>query len=303
MRKGISCLIFIFVPVLLSPENVWGQTQYGNQNLALKYRTESGIPMHYQVSKTGNIFSILFSIELPPDADFNGQYELSYEIKSEYGSSSSLMTRTLNFARSGIGEEGAIKYFRITIDDAENFKILLLKLKNTLSTVEHVWDIPLKEPITYEPPDFYLSRSEVDLPYLYPYIERGDALRIESPDSAANTFFIYRYDHTFSPADPPMYRLEKDVSRSMQVDTIFTVNSGEPFNLTKQGLYFIQSDTAKFSGINIRAEEKFYPKLIRMEDVIAPVIYLTTSQEIENLKNNADPKTAFEKFWLNISVS
>jgi GWxTD domain-containing protein len=136
-----------------------------------------------------------------------------------------------------------------------------------------------------------------------PYINSGDSVRIVSADSTLNKFFIYHYDHTFSPADPPMYRLDKDVSRSLEIDTFFTVANGQVLSLDKKGLYFIQSDTSTLSGISIRSEEKFYPKLVRMEDIIDPVIYLTTRKEINRLKDTGNQKEAFEKFWLNLSSS
>lgn len=303
MRIRISGMLFLLVfPVFLTPEVAWGQSGYEDQNLAFKYRTNN-IPMQYQVTKTGSTYTLFFSLDLPPGSDFNRNYDLSYQIKEEFGSQGSLVTRTLNYATSGIGEEGSKKYFRIGIEDGDNFNILFLRLKNTESSLQHVWDIPLKGQYTYEPPDFYLARTKVDLPYLYPYLEIGDALQINVVDSALQEFFVYHYDHTFSPADPPMSRLEKDISRSMMVDTLFSVGPGEPFELTKPGLYFIQSDTTSFSGISIRAEEKFYPKLVRMDDIVDPVIYLTTSQEIERLKKAEDPKRAFEKFWLNLASS
>jgi GWxTD domain-containing protein len=304
MQKWITGMLLLVVfPVFLISENVRGQTGYEDLNLALKYRTENNIPMRYQVTKTGNDYTVFFSLDLPTGEDFNQFYELSFQIKETYGSQGNLITRTLNYASSGIGEEGSEKYFRFRIADAENFNILFLRLKNIQSTIEYVWDIPLRGQYSYDHPDFYLARTRVDLPHLYPYLEIGDAVQIIATDSSAGAYFVYHYNHTFSPADPPMFRLEKDVSRSMEVDTLFTVTPGEPFHLTKQGLYFIQSDTTSFAGISIRAEERFYPKLVRMEDIVDPVIYLTTSQEIEKLKKEEDQKKAFEKFWLNLASS
>jgi GWxTD domain-containing protein len=40
-----------------------------------------------------------------------------------------------------------------------------------------------------------------------------------------------------------------------------------------------------------------------MEDIIDPVIYLTTREEINRLKEIEDQREAFERFWLNLSVS
>jgi len=301
-RKTGMLIIFIF-GILLFPGIAYGQLDFSRFNLTIKYRPTDNIPMRYQVTKNKDQIILFFSLDIPTQVNFNENYSLYYEIKKEYGSSNSLTTQTLYFSTSGIGEENGKKYFRIEIDDTENQNILILRLTNNLSEIEYVWDIPLHGSITYEPPDFYLCKSDDILPYLDSYLNMGDSLRIVSTDSSLNTFYIYHYEHTFSQADPPMYRLDKNVSRALQIDTLFTINSGEPLSLEEEGLYFIQSDTSTFSGISIRAEERFYPKPVRIEDVIDPVIYLTTRQEINRLKENKNPREAFEKFWLNLSAS
>jgi GWxTD domain-containing protein len=304
MKNWINSILFtiIFI-VILFPLNVMGQLDFPGLNLALKYNPAGNIPFRYQVSKVENAFLVIFSIEITDPVNFNDQYSLTYEIKNEYGSKNSLLTRTVNFPRSGIGEKGEIKYFRIEVDDADDLNILFLRLKNNLSGIEQVWDIPLKGLLTYDPPDFFMVDPGNQLPHLDPYLSLGESIQIESTDSLPRTFFIYHYDQDFSAADPPMYRIEKEVSRSMQVDTLFSVKSGEEFSLPKYGLYFIQSDTTTYAGISIRSEERFFPKLVRMEDVIDPVIYLTTKQEIDRLKKDENQKETFEKFWLNLSAS
>jgi GWxTD domain-containing protein len=213
------------------------------------------------------------------------------------------MTRTLNFPRFGIGEEGGNKYFRFEIEDTENVNILFLRLKNNLSDIEYVWDIPLKSSFTYETSDFFPVQPGNKLPYLKDYLIAGESIEIQSADSSSASFYVFHYDQDFSAADPPMYRIDKEVSRSMQIDTLFQIQSGQSFTLPLRGLYFIQSDTTSYSGVSIRSEERFFPKLVTMEDLIDPVIYLTTRQEIERLKNNDNQKEAFEKFWLNLSSS
>ena len=304
MKDRINSILFsITIIVFIKPFNVQGQLDFQAMNLALKYSQDSNITLQYQIARKENTFFVLFSLELPDRVNFNEEYSLYYEIKAEYSSKNSLMNRTLNFPRSGIGEERGIKYFLIEIEEAEDMNILFLRLKNNLSGMEYVWDIPLKGPLTYDSPDFFLVQPETNLPHLKSYLNFAKHLQIQPADSVQGTFYVYHYDQTFSAADPPMYRIDKEVSRSMQVDTIFSVVSGESFTLPKYGLYFIQSDTSSYSGISILSEEKFFPKLVTREDIIDPVIYLTTSQEIDRLKKNDNQKEAFEKFWLNLSAS
>lgn len=304
MRVRIIRIFFTPMTVaLLIPFLAWGQLDYPSLNLSLKYNPAGNIPMHYRVAKVENRFIVLFSLELTGDVNFNEQFSLLYEIKDAFTSKNSLMTRTLNFPRFGIGEEGGIKYFRFEIEDAENANILFLRLKNNLSDIEFVWDIPLKSSLTYEASDFFLVQPGNKLPYLKDYLNAGESIEIQSADSSSTSYYVFHYDQDFSAADPPMYRIDKEVSRSMQIDTLFLVQSGQSFTLPLEGLYFIQSDTTSYSGISLRSEERFFPKLVTMEDLIDPVIYLTTRQEIDRLKNNENQKEAFEKFWLNLSSS
>jgi GWxTD domain-containing protein len=302
MRERIHLIMFTLVAaVLLIPCEARGQLDFQALNLSLKYNPTGNILMNYQVIRENNTFIILFSLDLTEEVNFNEQYSLHYEIKDEYGSKNSQMTRTLNFPGFGIGEVHGIKYFRIMVEDADKLNILFLILKHNLSDIEQIWDIPLKGPLTYDPPDFYLVQPQNQLPYLKSYLNSGKRIEVQRADSSSGIFYVYHYDQTFTAADPPMYRLDKEVSRSMQVDTLLQVTTGESFELPKEGLYFIQSDTTSYSGISIRSEKRYYPKLVTMEDVIDPMIYLTTRQEIDRLKKNENQKEAFEKFWLTLS--
>lgn len=304
MRVRILGIFFALMTMaILSPIHAWCQLDYTSLNLSLKYNPAGNIPMHYRVAKVEGKFIVLFSLELTGDVNFNEQFSLWYEIKDAYTSKNSLMTRTLNFPRSGIGEESGNKYFRFEVEDAENVNILFLRLKNNLSDIEYVWDIPLNSSLTYEAANFFPVQPDNKLPYLKDYLITGESIEIQSADSSTASFYVFHYDQDFLAADPPMYRIDKEVSRSMQIDTLFQVQSGQPFMLPVGGLYFIQSDTTSYSGISMRSEQKFFPKLVTMEDLIDPVIYLTTHQEIERLKNNDNQKEAFEKFWLNLSPS
>jgi len=303
VNKNLRIFFFIAVLILLNPWNVCGQTDFSDINLAMRYRPNSNVPIAYQITKKDSLFIIFFSVEISKNVGFNDNFSIIYEIKSDYNVNNSLVSRTLTSYLHGIGEDDEKKYFRFEINGQADNNILFLRLKNTLSDIVYIKDIPLKETMTYPAPDFYISKSNSDIPILDSFINFDDSIQIQGPGSNDQIFYIYHYDHIFSAADPPMYRIDKDVSKALDVDLELQVRSGEPFVLQKKGLYFIQSDTTSSSGISIRSEEKFFPKLTTMKNIIDPVIYLTTRQEIDKLKDNENQKEAFERFWLKLASS
>ncbi len=291
------------ISIFFNLENTCGQIDFPDINITLKYNPESNIPIAYQVTKNDSLFIIFFSVEIPDRIDFDKNYSIKYEIKSDYKESNSLVSRTLTSNLHGIGEDEEKKYFQFEIKAQPDHNILFLRLKDLFSDIVYIKDIPLEKSLAYPPPDFFISKSNSKIPVLDSYIHADDSIQIRELASQNKIFYIYYYDHVFSAADPPMYRIDKDVSKALTVDLAFQIRSGEPFLLKKKGLYFIQNDTSSSSGISILCEEIFFPKLTTMEDIIDPVIYLTTKQEINKLKDNNNQKEAFERFWLNLAAS
>jgi GWxTD domain-containing protein len=111
------------------------------------------------------------------------------------------------------------------------------------------------------------------------------------------------YKIPFEAADPPMYIINKKVSKILNYDSMFTINPGVPFTFPSPGLYYIQSDTSRAEGFSIRCEEEHFPRLVKMEDIFEPIIYLSTLDELNKLKVAKDKKQAFESYWLKTTNS
>ncbi len=302
MPEGRLNILFFFLFALFAhPEYVLGQNDFTSQNLILRYLPESNIPVKYQVVEMDTAYAVLLRIAFPDNININETFNLIYEVKSSYSNKNSILSRTFNYHLHGIGKEKNTLYFRIEVPSTDDHAVFFIKIRNKISGITFIQDIPLKQSFLFPYPDYFLKYSSTGLPVCDAYIKLYDSLQIQSENQNRKRFFLYRYDHRFSPADPPMYRLDKDLSRSLSVDTVFIIGNNEPFVLDRQGLYFIQADTTSFTGIGIRSEEPFYPKMVRADDLIEPITYLATKQELNKLENRDDPRRAFELFWLNIA--
>jgi len=255
------------------------------------------------MAKVDSMYRFFLTIQLPQEVVFEEEYSMKYEIKTDYKSENILLTRTLNFPVHGKGETPWEKYFRFDVAAHQEYGVILIALKNKGTDEVYILDIPLSEKLIYPPSEFTLNDIHSLFPVCSNYIHSNDTLYIDNFNRDVTDFFIYRYKTDFSAADPPMYRIKKNISKSMVVDSLFVVKAGDSFTLQKEALYLIQSDTSTLSGIGLRSHGAFYPKLASMEEIIQPVIYLTTKTEIDKLMADENKKEAFETFWLDMTKS
>ncbi len=299
-------LLFIsvwLVMLFLCVTSGFAQVDFPNTPLTLSYRPGNNIPINYRVAEKDTSWLVFITIAIPVNMNFDQDFNLTYEIKDDYASKTSRLNKTLNFHLHGIGEDQDKKYFQLEVPKDPDHSLLIIRVRNINSDIIFLKDIPLRLSPPYNHPEFYLNLSAPGLPVCDTFVRLNESLTIRDTENEASLFHVFYYDHEFSPADPPMHRLKKNISRTLTVDSVFQVSNDQIFSLTQTGLYFIQSDTTTLTGLTIRVENPYYPKLVSMADLIDAAIYLTTRQELNKLKDTGDLRKSFEKFWLNLARS
>jgi len=124
-----------------------------------------------------------------------------------------------------------------------------------------------------------------------------------SAKNPAPSLHIYHYDHNFKPALPPMAR-DRDhngSSKTLKIDTLYTVNSDSLLIFQNTGLYFVQQDTNGIDGFSFLVLDGKYPRVTKVKDLIEQLIYITTKEERKRLINSKRPKEALDDFWIDIA--
>lgn len=116
----------------------------------------------------------------------------------------------------------------------------------------------------------------------------------------AGTLIVSYYTDEFPAAAPPFSEALARVPAVIRPDSIFRITSGQPQRLPATGLYLIQRDTASGKGVAFRVDDD-YPKYTRLENLVDPLTYICTRQEIERLKNSRGDKRQFDRTILNIT--
>ena len=134
------------------------------------------------------------------------------------------------------------------------------------------------------------------LPMMTEWINLDDSLRVKGP--GVENVFVYFYGHPFDPSRPPMAVRPGKGSSSLSIDSVFVLQPGTTYGPTQTGLYFFQADSTSTDGISVVVTDPNFPKPREISDLTEPLVYITTRKEYENLRNNLNSKSEFDKFWL-----
>jgi GWxTD domain-containing protein len=109
------------------------------------------------------------------------------------------------------------------------------------------------------------------------------------------------YNTVFPPALPPFAEKEGRNERFFFHDSVFRVESGARFFPKKEGLYLFQEDTAVARGFSYRVVRENFPKFTKIDELVPPLILVTTPEEFAALSNAKGEKAKFDKTILNIT--
>jgi GWxTD domain-containing protein len=172
---------------------------------------------------------------------------------------------------------------------------LLVALLKDKRTQEVRLDFRLIE-ANYPPDGMVWQKGQ---PVYAPYIQASTEAVI------TNTFGpnlkVFHYAERFPAASPPFAEKEKRVDPIMEVDSTFTIRSGQPLKFTREGLYFVQSDTNAARGIAFRVTSNSYPKMTKIEDLSSSLVFISTVEEANQLGAAGGDKAKFDKVVLEIT--
>ena len=230
---------------------------------------------------------------------------LRYEVRSSYAASGIINSGTLS-ADALISEEGNRYYLRFQVpvgSDSDYLFVYAQTSGNDLAARAYRFDVALNTVHTFPLTDLLLMRPDEDIPLFDDYLAEGTPFRLVSYYNSDSTAYIYYYSHAFEPNPAPMSSGNSRVQSSLEIDSLFAVPLNETLNFDQQGLYFTQLDTTSLYGTSFRIEDNYYPRPARLETVIPPLRYISTSDEMEGLLVAENPKQSLDEYWVRMARS
>lgn len=300
----ISCraiLAAIIFPVF--SDGLTAQPAFESENQSYKYNIYRDIWFDYQISESSDSFHIFFQLDFITDVNPDDDLHIYYELRKDYANKGSGFVNSLNSGMNCLYHSLNTYIYYSSVLKSQEMNVLVLHIEKNGGGYHYQYDLPLSHPSIFPYPALVLYSSKNKAPALRPFIHIGDSIYLRSVDPAIKKTFIFWYKTQFDAADPPMYLIDKKVNKSLSYDSVFTNETGRSFVFPGTGLYFIQSDTTDPEGLSIRCEKVQYPKLVTVEEIFDPIIYLSTKEELDRLKQANDKKGAFEDYWLKVAKS
>lgn len=230
--------------------------------------------------------------------------DINYIVKSDYKSEDIIHQATLDNDHL-IKQEDHVYFYQFSLPVTEASHYIFLYVHKPIDGIdtEFRYDIPLETEASFPLTDLVIMRENEDIPVFKDYLEQDEAFRIVSVYQQAPTSFLYFYSHNFAPNPPPMAVRGSEAPQNLTIDSLFSITLSETIQFDQPGLYFVQTDTTSLSGISFRICDKYYPRLVTAEELIEPLRYISTSEEMERLEESEAKKEALDRYWMKIARS
>ncbi len=234
---------------------------------------------------------------------FASDFIFNYAILADYNSRDVLQRKNIRLQAEDIEQADGDRFlFSFDVSKLQVPTALLLLEINNLSVSRKVLhDVPLKFKPDRLSDTYGIFDQYGDYPMIRNFATSQDTLQVMDLNRTSRTLTVLRYAHDFEPAPSPMGTGIKSVPRSLQTDSMFTIPTGQSFVLTKPGLYFFQEDTTQNTGVSLWVGDKRYPRYTRPEDLVEPLIYISTKNELKELQTTTAAKKTLDTYWLRLT--
>jgi GWxTD domain-containing protein len=233
--------------------------------------------------------------------DFTRLYNLNYVIYSDYGTRERLGYGNVKLDSSNVSKVGDKVVVSYDIKSPnKDYGVLLSEISQagTLKKVLNDLTIHFKKQAVNVMYGVYTAASKQ--PLQRHYVNSNEPFTLKKAEGNSEKLHVIYYNHDFEAAGSPMNVAPKNVSKSLEVDSTFTINSEETLQFAKEGLYNIFSDTTKSEGLGILVVNERFPKVTRPQLLLGPLLYMSTNNEINEIKKAEDYKKALDKYWLTL---
>jgi GWxTD domain-containing protein len=131
------------------------------------------------------------------------------------------------------------------------------------------------------------------------FIILNNSYQVKMTDDAS--VFVSAYFNDFYAATPPFSEQVDRVDRFMFYDSTFRLSSGDTFIPKRAGVYLFQRDTNAAEGFAHLGVTDIYPKFASITDLAQPLLYITTSDEFNEINLAGNDKAKFDKVILDIT--
>jgi GWxTD domain-containing protein len=277
-----------------------------NQDIAYIYDPSQTIikkKVYYNKDSIQLILSFADPYDHLNSKDFLNRYSFFYKIKEDYSSTDAIITDSIRFTDKDIITDSHIHYLSYSFKNPRQFNsLMILERFDKKRKIVDLIDIPLAKDSGSVKNNYLVIRHTSNIPVLDNFLLKNDTVYFKTMDDQKRTLKVFLYDQTLPPASPPsLETTAKDISL-LKPEFNSDLQTGDPICFKKTGLYYL-SPSADITGFSFIVPDNKFPRVVKPEEMIEPLSYITTEKEYRNLKNSVHPKLTLDSFWLAIGGS
>ncbi len=234
---------------------------------------------------------------------FASEFIINYAILPEYNSRDVLQRKNVRLTAEDVDQlDGSRFLFSFDVPLLQiPSALLLLEINNITLSRKILHDVPLRFKAARLSDSYGIFDQYGEYPMVHNFATAEDTLKIMDLNRSNRAMVVQYYNHEFEPAPSPMGTGSRPVSRTLASDSLFSVSTNQPFSLKKPGLYFFQEDTTQSTGVSIWVGDKRYPRYTHPEDLVQPLIYISTKNELKELQTTTAPKKTLDTYWMRLT--
>lgn len=132
-----------------------------------------------------------------------------------------------------------------------------------------------------------------------PVVDSSLALCILYPGKEIDTLYIKYFKDKSKIPDPPSFLIPSG-SMDLDPDSVWSIPYSDTsiLKFPVHGIYQVGISPDRLEGYSFTYFGEYFPSVKTPEEMIKPLVYLASRNEINRLLNDPDPKLAVDNFWL-----
>lgn len=265
-------------------------------NLNYQINPYNGIAVELTSRMDADSVYLLYKISLGPQQKFDN-------IELRFLAQPSLDTKGHRDITAQVSPQTLIQLFRgkvsqVAIPSYAADSLVILEVHDKRVGISYFYETAIWSDYDFPLADLVLTNPQGQ-PVIRDFSLTTDTLVVNASRQKVYAFY-YSYD--FPPASPPMSKEKVQNPGKFQIDSVLVLLQGVPFQLSKPGLYFIQTDSSSLTGKAHLVVGSSFPRYRELASLIECTRYITTADEYKNILQNQS-KANFDALWLDLAGS
>lgn len=295
-RYFIALLLMFLMPQITI---VLGQKIYIDENISYWNDINNEVHINHNVFFDEDSGYVMMEISFLGDKMYT-DYDFVYELHNSYHTLDIEESDTISITDHIVAIKSNKIFANFQFSKERKTDLLVFRVINKKTGIDYNYDLPFIDDYNFSTDGLIFYEQDSITPILSSFINADHPITLKSINEYNKPIFVFYYSQYFDEAVPPMIIEDQRAAKELVIDSVFSVQLGEIFTLQNEGLYFFQKDSSSADGISLRVQDPYFPLAKTFDRVLEPLIYISTRSETDAIRNAADPRQAFEDYWIKL---